>query len=397
MAKEKKKDLKTIETNYEELDKQVREHRKANLKMLFRILLTIGLVVLIVKIVFALRSYDSYEVADSVERSASNVAQYHSFQEYLLEYSNDGIVCMGNNNEIIWNQSFEMISPRTVMCEDYLAVYDEGGTQIYIMTGSGVQKRIETASPIQSVCIAKQGTIAVLMKENNISQIKLFDKKGNELANGKFYGDKGSFPIDIALSYDGTKLAVDMIDVSKGAVSTTISFYNFGSVGQSEIDNNVGTYTFEGVLVPEIEYVSNSRMIGMGTGRLLVFEGTQKPELAREVPIEEEVLSYFHNEKYVGIVYNNVDEEELWHIKVMDFRGNTVMEHDTSIAYNNIEFLANNEVCVTNSTECQLFTTYSIKKFSYTFDKTLYKILAGDTDQNYTFIFKDTIEEVKLK
>ncbi len=396
MAKEKK-NLKTVETNIEELNQQVQEHRKSNIKLLFRLILTIGLLVLFVKIVFALRSYDSYEVLDSVERSASNVAQYHLFQDNLLEYSNDGIVCMNTNNEIIWNQSFEMISPKIVMCEEYLAVYDAGGTQVFIITASGVEKRIETASPIQAVCIAKQGTIAVLMKENNVSQIKVFDKKGNELANGKFYGDKGGFPVDIAFSYDGTKLAVDMIDVSKGVVSTTISFYNFGSVGQSEIDNNVGTYTFEGILVPEIEYVSNSRMIGMGTGRVLVFEGAQKPELVREIPVQEEVLSYFHNEKYVGIVYNNVDEEELWHIKVMDFRGNTIMENDTSVAYDSIEFLSNNEICVTNSSECQLFTTYSIKKFSYTFDKTLYKILAGNTDQNYTFIFKDTIEEVKLK
>ena len=73
MAKEKK-DLKTIETNYEELEEQVREHRKSNMKLLFRILITIGLVVLVIKIVFALRSYDSYDITDSIERSASNVA-----------------------------------------------------------------------------------------------------------------------------------------------------------------------------------------------------------------------------------------------------------------------------------------------------------------------------------
>jgi hypothetical protein len=73
------------------------------------------------------------------------------------------------------------------------------------------------------------------------------------------------------------------------------------------------------------------------------------------------------------------------------------MENDTSVAFDKVEFLSNNEVCVMNPTECQLFTTHSIKKFSYSFDKELYKVLAGDTEQNYTFIFKDTIEEVKLK
>lgn len=397
MTKEDKKKLKTIELNYEEMEEKIREHKKSNLKMLLRIIIIIGLVVLTVKIVFALRSYDAYEVVDSIERTSSSVTQYEIFQDCLLEYSNDGISCRGTAQELVWNQSFEMVSPKVVSCGDYLVVYDVGGTQIYIMTKNGMEKNIETASLIQTVCVAEQGTVAVLMRENNVSQVKLFDRKGNELANGKFYGDKGGFPIDIALSRDGRKLAVDMIDVSAGNVSTTISFYNFGSVGQSEIDNNVGTYTFENVLVPEIDYVSNSRMIGMGTGRVLVFDGTQKPELSKEILIEEEILSCFYNEKYVGIVYSNMDEDELWHIKVMDFRGSVIMENDTSVAYNKIEFLSNDEICVTSSTECQLFTTHSIKKFSYTFDKELYKVFAGNTDQNYTFIFKDTIEEVKLK
>lgn len=396
MAKEQKKGFKTVETN-NEVEQKIREHRRQNFKLFARVLLAIGFVVLVIGIIYALRTYSFYETTNSIERERSSATQFETFGGFLLEYSNDGISCLDTNHEIIWNQSFEMISPQIVICKDYLAIYDSSGTQIYIMTRSGLQKRIETALPIQTVCIAEQGTIAVLMKENTVSQVKLFDAKGNELANGKFYGDKGGFPIDIALSHDGTKLAVDMVDVAGGSVGTTISFYNFGSVGQSEIDNKVGSYTVEGVLVPEIDYVSNSRMIGIGTGRILIFEGSQKTEFAREIVLEEEILSCFHNDKYVGIVYNNIDEEELWHIKVMDFRGNTIMENDTSIPYTQIEFLSNDEICVTNANECQLFTPHSIKKFSYTFDKELYKILAGATSQNYTFIFKDTIEEVELK
>lgn len=397
MAKEKKTGFKTVETNYEELEKQLHEHRKENFKMLVRIVLILGIVIVAVNIIYALRSYDAYEVTNVVERNSNSATEYQLYGNYILEYSNDGISCLGENQEIVWNQSFEMVSPEVVICGSYLVVYDEGGTQLFILTEGGLQKRIETTAPIQTVCVAKQGTVAVLMREGIVSQVKLFDKKGNELANGKFYGEKGSFPIDIALAYDGTKLAVDMVDVSAGSVKTTISFYNFGSVGQSEIDNNVGSYSFEGLLVPEIDYISDDKMICMGTGRLLVFEGNQKPELISDIVVEQEVLSYFHNEKYVGIVYDDVDEEALWHVKVMDLRGNSVMENDISIAYDTIEFLSNNEICVTNKTECEIFTIHSIKKFSYTFDKELYKILSGDTGQNYTFIFKGTIEEVKLK
>ena len=109
------------------------------------------------------------------------------------------------------------------------------------------------------------------------------------------------------------------------------------------------------------------------------------------------MLSCFYNEKYIGIVYDNVDEEDLWHLKVLDMRGFTAMESDISVAYNRIEFLSNNEVCASNATECEIFTTHGVKKFKYVFDVELYKVLSGDTKQNYTFVFKDTIEEVKLK
>lgn len=397
MADVKKKGFETLETDYEELDEQIRDHRKHIIKRVLQIILIIATLIIGVELAYALRNYSDYDVQEMLDRTRGATTQYQMFGDRLLEYSNDGISCMDGNHEIVWNQSFEMTTPKVEICGDYLVVYDASGTKLFILTKSGLVKALEMNSPIQTVCIANQGTIAVLMKEDQESQVKLFDKKGNELANGKFYGDKGGFPVDIALSYDGTKLAVDLVDVTKGQLNTTISFYNFGSVGQSEIDNNVGTYTIEGVLIPEIDYISNSRMIGIGTGKILVFDGTQKPELSREIYIEEEILSVFHNEKYIGIVYDNVEVENSWHIKVMDMRGNTIMENDTTIPYDEIGFLSNNEICVMNATQCEIFTTHSIKKFSYEFDKELYKVFAGNTRQNYTFIFKDTIEEVTLK
>ena len=397
MADVKKKGFKTLITDYEELDEQIQNHRKTILKRTLRVIGIVVVLIIGIELAYAIRSFDDYEVRDEIDRKSSESTQYQMFGDCLLEYSSDGISCIGRDGQIIWNQSFEMTSPKVQICEKYLVVYDAVGTKLFILTETGLQKSLEMTSPIQTVCIANQGTVAVLMKENQESLVKLFDKKGNELANGKFYGDKGGFPIDIALSHDGTKLAVDMVDVTAGQVSTTISFYNFGSVGQSEIDNNVGTYTFKGLLVPSIDYVSDSRMIGMGTGKMLVFDGTQKPELSREIEIEEELLSYFHNDKYVGVVYDNVEVENSWHIKVMDMRGKTIMENDTTIPYDTIEFLSNNEICVRNATKCEIFTIHSIKKFAYEFDKELYKVFAMDGGQDYTFIFKDTIEEVKLK
>lgn len=397
MAEIKKNGLKTVETSQEELEQQLRQHRK---KIFFRVIeltaITIILVVA-VELLYALRSFTSYEIRNSIERSNTDAAEFVQFNNYIIEYSNDGATCVTHNRDMVWNQSYEMSDPNIDVCGKYLCIYDRGGTGAYVLGEKGLECKIETTLPIQTVSVASQGTVAVLMRGDAQAQVKLFDKNGEELANGKFYGEKGSFPLDIALSQDGKKLAVNMIDTSQGGVGTTISFYNFGSVGQSQIDNNVGTYTYKDILVPEIEYLSDNKMVAFGTGKILVFEGAQKPELSQEILLEQEIASYFYSDKYIGIVYDNVNMENSWHVKVMDLKGKTVMENDTSIAYTKVEFLSNNEICVSNETECEIFTLQSIKKFAYTFEKPIYKIIARDSLQNYTFIFKETTEEVRLK
>jgi hypothetical protein len=397
MADKKFKGFRTVETNDEELNEKIRQHRKKILRRVIEVLALVVIVFIIFKLIYAVQKYDDYEVKSSIERDSTNITKFEEFSKYILEYSNDGVLCMTKNGTLIWNQAFEMVSPMIETCGEYLVVYDQGGTQIYIVSEEGLQKKIETTSAIQTVALAQQGTIAVLMKENDESRIKLFDKKGNELANGKFYDNKGSIPVDIALSKNATKMAVSMVDVTGKAVSSTITFYNFGTVGQSEIDNNVGTYSFDGTLIPEIKFVSDNRMIALGTDKILVFEGSQKPEVDREIKLTERVQSFFCNEKYIGIVYDKRDSENAWHIEVMDLRGKVITKFDTQIAYEKIEFLSNNEICITSKTECEIYTRLSTKKFSYTFDKEIYSIIANGKGQNYIFIFKETAEEVRLK
>lgn len=117
----------------------------------------------------------------SAERKDSAATGYKMFQGKILEYDNDGIVCHDTDDRLIWNQSYEMTTPELSVCEQYLAVYDRGGTFIYIMSERGLVKKIETATPIERVCVARQGTVAVLMKEDDVSYVRLYDKRDRNL------------------------------------------------------------------------------------------------------------------------------------------------------------------------------------------------------------------------
>lgn len=395
-----KKDFKTVEINSEAqagIDEQIRHHRHKIFRRLVIAIFVVALIFAATQLWSALRSYDSYEIRCKTEQQDSGSAKYATFLGKTIEYNNDGIVYRNLDNELIWNQSFEMSTPMLSVCEGYLAIYDQGGTSIYIMTSTGLAKKIEVSTPIMTVCIANQGTVAVLMKEDDVSSVRLYDRKGKELANGEFYAEKGGFPVDIALSYDAQKLAVDLLDVKEGKVSSTISFYNFGSVGQNEIDNNVGTYNYEDLFISEISYVASDRMVALSDNGFLVFEGAQKPSLKRKVEFDQDVQSVFCNNKYVGVTYASTKEKESWHIKVYDLSGNTAMENDTAIAYDRIEFLDNNEVCVRDDYNCEIYTIHSIRKFAYTFDQPLYKILSGADSQSYTFVLSGETDEVRLK
>ena len=397
MTKSERNSFHVVENSVEDLDEKIIEHRK---KILWKILWSVGIFVVILVsygLWTALRTFHSYEVRQSYVRTDSEASIFQSFGDNIVKYSNDGIVCIDSDNELVWNQAFEMNSPQIGICESYLVVYDRGGMEIYIISASGVKQEVETNRPIQNVCVAKQGTIAVLMKENTVSYLKLFDQRGKELANGEFYMDKGGFPVDIAFSYDAQKLAVAMIDISDGGVDSTINFYNFGSVGQNEINNNVGTYSFPDVMIPEICYLSEDRMVAFGDTKIIIFTGAQKPEISTEIFLVSEIESVFYNENYIGVVQSNYDEEGTHVIRSFDMKGNEVMSANTAMAYDEMEYLANNEICVRNQSECQIFTQHGVKKFRYTFDKELYKILSRNTKTDYFFVLDGVTEEAVLK
>ena len=323
----------------------------------------------------ALRHYEDFDVNSTVERSDTAATIFEEFQGNILKYSNDGALYTDTYNERIWNQTYEMAKPTIDMCEDYLVIYDKKGTQIYIMTSQGLVSNIETTMTIEQVSIAAQGTVAVLMGDQSNSYLVVYDKNGKELVNGAIYGEDGGYPIAIALSNDAIKLAVSMLDINDGNVKTTIAFYNFGSVGENEID----------------------RIVSYGDSEIAIFEGTQKPKLTQEIPLTGEAKSIFNNNKYVGVVYSNNDENLTHHVAVYDMHGFTVMEKDFSQEYTEIGFLSNNEVCILNDHSCDIYTVRGIYKFHYDFDEELYKVISGGTGLNYTIILENSTEKVRLK
>ena len=300
MAEKNKSGFHTVgDTDMEEYNRKIKEHRR---KVLHRTVIVTAVILLVLTglgLYMALRHYENYDIMSTAERSDTAATHFTEFQGNILKYSNDGAFYLDAANELIWNQTYEMSSPKLDTCGNYLSIYDKGGTKIYILTPTKLVGSIETTMQIQQVCVAEQGTVAVLMKKDKAAYLALYDREGNSLAEGDIHGQNGGYPIAIALSNDAVKLAVSMININEGSVKSTIAFYNYGTVGQNEIDHCVGVNNYDDMVIPEMEFTSNDRMVAFGDTKAVIFEGAQKPQAIAEIAMDENTKSIFYNERYI--------------------------------------------------------------------------------------------------
>ena len=307
MAEKNKSGFHTVgDTDMEEYNRKIKEHRRKVLRRTVIVTAVFLLVLTGLGLYMALRHYENYDIMSTAERSDTDATHFTEFQGNILKYSNDGAFYLDAANELIWNQTYEMSSPKLDTCGNYLSIYDKGGTKIYILTPTKLVGSIETTMQIQQVCVAEQGTVAVLMKKDKAAYLALYDREGNSLAEGEIHGQNGGYPIAIALSNDAVKLAVSMININEGSVKSTIAFYNYGTVGQNEIDHCVGVNNYDDMVIPEMEFTSNDRMVAFGDTKAVIFEGAQKPQAIAEIPMDEKTKSIFYNEHYIGIVPSDI-------------------------------------------------------------------------------------------
>ncbi len=398
MAESGKKGFRTVtETDKEDFEQKLRKHRRKIVGRTVFIILVLVVTVTGSWLYLSLRHYAEYDIISTVEREDSAATKYAEFQGNLLKYSNDGATYTDLSNERIWTQAFELANPQIDICGDYLTIYDRGGTMIYILSPAGLLGSVETTMPVAQVSIASQGTIGVLMQKDEAGYLAVYDRTGESLAQGAIHGEKGGYPVAIALSKDGVKLAVSMLDINDGTLKSTVAFYNFGSVGQNVTDHCVGITTFPDMVIPEMEFVADDRMVAFSDTEMLVFEGMQKPQLTLELPFEQEIKSIFYNEEYVGIVYSNQDEAVTHHMQIYDTKGKLRMETDFSLEYDSVSFLSNGEICVANETACDLYTVGGVYRFHYEFENILHCIIPGKMGLNYSFVMDDETQKVRLK
>lgn len=390
------KNLRIVETNWDEIEQKIREHR---LKRLKRIAIIVGICVAAIIIYYVYmqhRTYDDYTVIEEISRTDTSAAHYLSYGHGYLKYSNDGISYVTVDDDVLWNQSYGMENPMVSTCESYVAVADRQGETVFVLDESGLQTEISVSMPMSRVEIASQGTVAVLMEENETGYLALYSKSGDLLAEGAIYMENSGTPMDIALSTGGNNLAVSIVDVSSGTASTTVNFYNFGTSGKNQVDNLVASFTYEDTVIAKIVYVSDSKLIAFADNGVYTFNGSGSPAEGNSLSTEEEIQSIFYDTGYFGLVFSDTTKDAGRVIKIYNTDCKEQVSIETEFSYDSICFLDNHEICLFSSTECSLFTLGGLQKFTCEFEEEVSGFFHAGGFRNYVVLKENTTERIRL-
>lgn len=390
----------TLKEKYEatqkDFEKKIRRHRRS---ILYRIVIGVAIVIaLFASAYYNYRKmvYTSYDVLRSISYPEASNARYTKFKDNVLRYSQDGASAFNIANDMLWNETFEMQNPIVDTCGDYVAIGDYMGTTIYIYNSAGLQGTIDTSTPLKRFCVSGTGNVAVVLEDDEVTWVKLYDVNGTNIASDRTTMSKSGYPVSIDISEDGILLAISYLFVDSGVLSSSVAYYNFGAVGQNEVDNLVSGYNYPGTVVSYVNFINPDTSYAIGDNKFTIFKGKEKPESVFEKDIEEEILSVFNNENMIALVYEDEMGENKFIAEVYDEEGNIVTTQGFDMDYSSI-CLYKDLLIIYNSETCQIYNTDGLKKFDGNFSSSAITVIPEMSGSRYLVVYGDSMEEIKLK
>jgi hypothetical protein len=341
------------------------------------------------------RTYSSYQIKDSIENTEENLAGYLEYQGAVVRYSKDGAVAVGSGGELLWNGSYEMLEPIADVCGKYVAIADRGGKKICIFNDQGLAGSLSMQYNISKVKVASQGVVAVLMEEEDISYIRLFDKEGKLLGEKIINVIKGGYPMDIALSKDGKKLVTVFVSVNKGKLQNTVIMYNFGEVGKNRTDNFAGSFMdYDDIIVPKVTFLDNDTVCVFKENGLELYSMPELPELITKIPAEQKIKSILYSSKYAGVVLEseNSDKGRLF---LYNLEGKKVLEQNLDMEYDKI-FISGDEIIMHNELACKILKTNGTVKFKGMFTTDISALYPVNHLDKYLLVTSEEIIDLQL-
>lgn len=358
-------------------------------------LICIALLAGLVVAQYIYRTFTTYRTVKEVEMNG--VSERHTIKmgDHLVVYNKDGMRCMDAKGKTAWDVTYQMQEPCVVADGNLIAVGGYGDSKIYIMDDIGKVGEINTNFPIRNMCIAEAGYVAAVLDDNDVYWIYLYDTAGEEVAKARVTMKQHGYPLSISLSSNGKLLGVSYIYLDAGVMESRVAFYNFGEVGQNYTDQFMSSFIYREI-VPELHYMNSSVAMGISNDRLMVYSGSEKPAVLKEVLLNEEVQGIYWGDENVVLVYKGTSEQGKHFIQVYDMSGALVMEKGFDLEYTGITS-QNGIITIYNSNDVLVYTLDGRERYNGNLDSNIKSIVSTSVKYRYLVLCDDAYKVIELE
>ena len=382
-------------SNRDEYTLKVKRHRRAVL--LRTILATIFLIGLVAFIIyqFDTRIFSEGSIENVADIIRPNAAVYRSLNGKVFCYSRDGANCMDSDGKALWNITYEMQQPMADINGSVAAIADYNGSTVYVVSADSVIGTIETNMPIRAISVSESGEVAAVLADSEITWVYLYNKEGDEIAYFRMSMNQAGYPMSVSISPNGELVCVSHLRADNADIKSSIAFYNFGVVGQNEIDNYVSGYDYLDEVVPIIGFFSDSAAFAISDSRLLTYSGKEIPQLQADVLFAENVLSVFHNNKYIGVLFPDVTGEYQYRLDVYNARGDLSSSISFTMDFTDIQ-MAYDRIYIYDEQMLMIYDVDGTKKFEGAFGKSVDVLFPSSRIDKMAVITNDGLEKLTL-
>ena len=328
-----------------------------------------------------------HKVISSQEVFSQN--KYCRYGDGYIKYTMDGAEAV-KDGEVIWNISFDMKKPIVDVCGEYAAFADKGMQTLCITDGHGGNYTINVPDKIVDISVANQGTTAVWTDSLSKDHIYMYDINGVLLIDIETGIATDGFPLSIDLSEDGKKLVTSYMKI-QNELTSWVTFYNFGSVGQNYAGRVVGSFSCEGKIIPEVEFINNERVCAFGEDSCILYRMKEKPaELATQDTVRLTAVCY--DSEAVCLAENETDG--VTKITVFDSDGKSKRTISTGLAFTGM-CVEGDEVIVYNNSSIIIYYLDGSEKYRTQIDGGIRSVYPSGKNK-YTIIGGSEVRLIEL-
>lgn len=394
--KEKEKRKKNQQIDFAD---KIKKHR---LTVFYRIALAVVLVSAVGAVLFFQyrdKVYTQMTQVFTKERQEVTGAKDMALGNTVVTYSKDGVYCTDAKGNALWNQTYEMQNPMIAACKDVLAIADYNGRKVYVMNSEKKLGEVTTNMPIRNLLVAANGVVLTVQEDSKVTWIYMYDAQGKELVYFSTRMNDTGYPTAIGMSDNAKLVGIAYTYLEAGALQTRVAFYNFGDVGENQIDHLVSGFNYTDTFVPYLHFMNADTAFAVADNRLMLYGGSEVPDSRMERLTDEQIQAVYNNEKYIGLVLFNKDGEDTYLLKVLDAQGEEVVDIPfdmQSIADARILF-TEEWITIYNEKECKIYSFSGKLKYEGSFEKAVRAMIPQPGSFRYMLATADSIDVVELK